>query len=179
MPSQGARPRLVAAAAVAAALVVVVAAGCTSPTEELPELTDVATTTDPDATADLEPPPSPDPAPDVAAALAAAAAGDDFCALVAAIDATAPDADDREGAVVVYDALAAATASARGIVPPELREPWEDVVAGTEAAAAAVRASGGDLRDPDVTAALESRDMVIAAQELERYQIRQCPPPVP
>lgn len=154
-------------------------AACTSPTEELPELAEVTTTTNPDAALDLEPPPSPDPAPDVAERLVEAAAGDDFCAMVAAIDATAPDADDRAGAVIVYDALAAATADARGIVPAELREPWEDIVAGTSAAAAALRASGGDLGDPDVTAALESRTMVIAAQEVERYQIQQCPPPVP
>lgn len=175
----GVSGRSVAALVVSVLVLLFAATGCRTPTEQLPELAEITTTTDPDALADLEPAPSPDPAPQVAAALADAAAGDDFCALLTAIDATMPDRDDPDGAILVYDALAAATVEARGIVPDHLRESWEDVVAGTTAAAAALRAAGGDVGDPDVTATLESRAMTDAALELERHQIAECPPPVP
>lgn len=165
--------RVVAAVLVAAVGLV----GCTTDDGLTPTVAEIPTTTDPDLASDLIPP-TPPPAPaEVVAALDAAARGTDVCALLAAIDVAAPDRDDPNGAVEVYRALAEATAQFEASAPEDLRPAWKVLVASTEEAAVALADHNGNLDDPEVEAALTNDAMVGAAETLEGYRHRSCPPP--
>ncbi len=155
--------------------VVVALAGCADE-GKLPTVADVPTTVDPNDVVALEPTPDPLPPDRVVAALRDAVAAKDVCGMLGAIDAGVPSAKDREGAVTVYRELATSTRAAQGFLPEELRRPWQRVVRSAVAAADALEAAKGDLRDPDFLEALTSEGAVAADESLERYQLAHCPP---
>lgn len=133
-----------------------------------------ATTTSAPLAAEImepEPPPSADA---IVRDLEAAASGDDFCALITAVNSALPDSADPEGAIRVYDALAAAARAARRIVPPALDSVWPEMEAGAERGAAAVRAAEGDLGDSRVRAVFQGTAMRRVSEALERYQYQRC-----
>lgn len=160
-------------ACVLVAFVTMTLAGCSN-AEKLPTVAEVPTTTNPALAADLMPTPPPLPADEIVAALGSAVDAGDFCALLGAIDLAEPDAADPNGVTEVYEALTEATEDARAFVPADLRTDWEVIVEGVAAAADALAAHNGDLRDADVERALTSSAMVSAALNLERHQLKQC-----